>query len=625
MNKKAVFFSTDALIALIIIFISILIIYPLLKYSHPESELPGDIIQVFSSLKVGEINTPYIQSLIASGEITDLNKSVLEQIGDFYVNENPKAKELSYELLSTLNTSENIGIWYGNELLASKNHSSYETSTNVEVERQIISGIEKGKASKGFVAKAWLKKINQKQNTIFIRGDLMCGGWKHYSWGDYCGNPEATATYQVNIPENAVIKEASWLAEPAWTPQFTKLYINGNKIFEGNINYYSILNITDYLLPGNNTATIYGAIGAEDGASHITVTYETPDMQTFSYQKKFPFNTLNTTSLLHYEKSVFIPTEISEINISINSSLDTTLSFRKGANSFQIAKKNPVNNQVVFSNAEIQNALNSNGLSYSDLSNEYFFFILDIGKDNLGVKTILGENSYVYVDSSEITIPYGAIDISQEIPITSYLTRVTHTFYRNLTWKFYLPKDSIPLVADWQFGWFVESGVSGQKATANGVSLYSSPPDPFIEVFSRFGYTPSRATGVFQEGENNFTLDFGNSYSVSNEASNGYVLYFIKSYVNYGEAKEKAKGGTRTIEFESGSPGIFHIGNSADPWDPDIDAIDDAVERLLSQLDSNNNSKIDLIIDQSSFDIDSLDISGVPYIWSTEIQVRRWS
>ena len=77
--------------------------------------------------------------------------------------------------------------------------------------------------------------------------------------------------------------------------------------------------------------------------------------------------------------------------------------------------------------------------------------------------------------------------------------------------------------------------------------------------------------------------------------------------------------------FEDNTTRNLFIGNPSDPWDPEIDAIDDAVERLLQQLDSNNNSKIDLILDDESFDMDSLDISGVPYMWSTEVQIRKWN
>ena len=63
-----------------------------------------------------------------------------------------------------LDTKENIGIWFGSELLASKNSSSYENAENVEVERQSVSGIKEGESVSGFSARAFL--TNGMMNTV---------------------------------------------------------------------------------------------------------------------------------------------------------------------------------------------------------------------------------------------------------------------------------------------------------------------------------------------------------------------------------------------------------------------------------------------------------------------------
>lgn len=624
LKKRGVFFSTDALIALTIIFLTLLSLYPIMKYSEHKTNLQSDVISVLSNLKVGEMDDAYVQGLIDNGSITNGNLTILEQIGEFYVDENPLANELAENILSYVETEDNIGIWYGNDLLASKNSSPIESSENIEVQRHTISGIEKGKETTGFVAKAWLKKISEKQTSTFVRGDAICGNWRSYSWGYYCGSIANEINYKINIPENATIDNAWWLVEGSWVNQYNELSVNGNQFFSGNIGYYQIFDITSYLNSGENTATMYSTTGGDDGASHIVVDYTVPEMQTFEHQTIFPFNKVESKAVLHYEKSVFIPTEILEMSVVLNTTKDVTLYFRKGSDNIEIGKKYPSNDRVEFTNSEIESALSSNGISYSDLNSEYLFFIVDIGEDDVLSDVVLGENSYVEIDSSEIEINFGMIDIIKEIPIVYTSGYVQQTFYRNLVWEFFLPVNSIPVYADWQFGWLNSGGESEQEASANGIILYDSPPDDFLSSFSRFGYTPIRADGVFVDGENNFSLNFGTGYSVSDEASQGYIVYFVKSYVNYGEAKQKASGGTISVEFEDGSSENFLIGNSNDAWDPDLDAIDDAVERLLQQLDSDGNGKIDLIIDQENFDIESLDISGVPYIWSTEIQVRIW-
>jgi len=154
--KRGIFFSSDAIIALTIIFLSLLIIYPTIQKNHGSSFLQEDLIVTLSSLKTGEIDDPYFQNLINNGEISDLNKSILEQIGEFYVTNITLAKELANNTFSLINTEENLGLWYGNTLLASKNSTTFEDASDIEVERQIISGLKEGDSINGYSARAFV-------------------------------------------------------------------------------------------------------------------------------------------------------------------------------------------------------------------------------------------------------------------------------------------------------------------------------------------------------------------------------------------------------------------------------------------------------------------------------------
>ncbi len=186
-EKRGVFFSIDALIAIGILFIIILIAYPIVKISQQETEIHYDVIKAFSSIKVGDTNNSYLKNLIASGVINDTNKSLLEQIGEFYVTDINKAKMLASELLKDLNTTtRNIGIWYGSTLIASINSTSYEDAKNVETARVIISGIKEGENVTGFSARAFLANSQQTRYTYF-------GGYV----GD--GNITERIEYQGNI------------------------------------------------------------------------------------------------------------------------------------------------------------------------------------------------------------------------------------------------------------------------------------------------------------------------------------------------------------------------------------------------------------------------------------------
>jgi hypothetical protein len=168
--KKGMFFSLDAVIALGIILLTILIVYPVVTHPRQNSDLGEDMIKVFSSIKVGDIVNAEINASIADGAITDLNKSFLEQIGEFYVTNKTLATNIVMSVLSTINTSENIGVWFGDYLIASKNNTPFENATNIEVDRQIISGINDVNGTiTGFSARAYLSG-NLEQRYFYFGG-----------------------------------------------------------------------------------------------------------------------------------------------------------------------------------------------------------------------------------------------------------------------------------------------------------------------------------------------------------------------------------------------------------------------------------------------------------------------
>jgi hypothetical protein len=186
MNNRGVFFSFDAFIALSIIFLSVLIIYPIIYEERSENFIQDDLIEVLSSMKIGETNNSYIEYLIANGNITDLNKSVLEQIGEFYVSDIDVAKNLTSEIISDIDSKENIGIWYGSTLLASRNVTPFEDASSAEIGRQYISGIQSGDAVTGFSARAFFSSTYQT---------------KYFYFGGYVGegNLSAIINYSGNI------------------------------------------------------------------------------------------------------------------------------------------------------------------------------------------------------------------------------------------------------------------------------------------------------------------------------------------------------------------------------------------------------------------------------------------
>jgi hypothetical protein len=205
-GKKGVFFSIDALIALSIIVVALLIAYPLVSNVKPKTELHYDLLSTLSTIKISELDNSYAKSLMEDGSIKDPSKSVLEQIGEFYVTNKTKAELLAESTMQDLSEDSNIGIWFGETLIASRNVTPYESAKEIDVARQFISGIQEGKNITGYSARAYLYSSLQSD---------------YFYFGGYTGDGNLSA----KIVYNGTISFA--VAEIAINEDFG-LYVNGN-------------------------------------------------------------------------------------------------------------------------------------------------------------------------------------------------------------------------------------------------------------------------------------------------------------------------------------------------------------------------------------------------------------
>ena len=179
-NRKGYFFSVDAFIALLLILGVVLFIKPVQKNTHFESSIDADLINTLSDLRVGSINNAYVKQLIASGNITNLNQSVLDQIGEFYAESNPLADLLAQNILDNLSIRENVALYLDNQLIASRGSIPYSNATRIFTSRQVISGINNASgAATGYSSKAYLSSRN------FV---------DYFYFGGYIGDGNLTST-----------------------------------------------------------------------------------------------------------------------------------------------------------------------------------------------------------------------------------------------------------------------------------------------------------------------------------------------------------------------------------------------------------------------------------------------
>lgn len=342
MNKFGYFFSLDALIALLLVVAIILLVELTPRQVEQESFLQQDALKVLSDLRLFETNNSYVESMISSGKIKNLNNSILEQIGEFYALEDPEARNLALEFLPI---GGNIGIWFNNEYIASRNDTSYTASKNIWVSRQIISGIQRGSNVTGYSSRAYLTK-----------NALM----KYYYFGGYVGDGNITAIIQYN----GTIKSA--FIEVSVSNNFS-LYINNQ--FSGN---YAAMNSTfapviidlsphlSKFSSGDNTIEFLNG-PLYIGGGYIVIDYETD----VNYQSPTRYTFPGITGIINLYDSFTIPGSLNDMEIFLHYYAVNQTVFLAIGNTTVYNGSSSGDAQITISNAQLDSLLN-----YDEISNQ---------------------------------------------------------------------------------------------------------------------------------------------------------------------------------------------------------------------------------------------------------------
>ena len=144
--KKAIYFTLDSIIAGGIV-LTIIMLLSSFYSKEPDAThlnyLSNDLISILGSVKVKEIGNSYIKSLINDGTITNLDNTVLQQIGEFWAdNEIDLAKKTALNVTEPwLSTHTGSGVWINNEVIYNKD---VPVKMYLISSKKMISGIAKG-------------------------------------------------------------------------------------------------------------------------------------------------------------------------------------------------------------------------------------------------------------------------------------------------------------------------------------------------------------------------------------------------------------------------------------------------------------------------------------------------
>jgi hypothetical protein len=370
--KRAQFFTIDAFIALSIIIITIIAISPTLKQSRQEPIITADVLESLGSLSIGEFNNSYAKQLIIEGKVSDPSNSLLEQIGEFYVTNKTIAKLLATETLSSLSEKENIGIWYGSTLLASKNVTPFETAENVFTDRQIISGIGGDSSSvTGFSTRAYLSSSSRTQYSYF---------------GGYVGEGNITTSLEYQ----GTIKSAD--IELVINNDF-EIFVNGNSAgtFSSSPNELTPVAYnfsTADFNSGNNLVEIRGDTLHITGG-FIKISYET----NVTYEQPTRYHFPGIKGIINLYDGLYIPGNLTKLSIYLhfNNTLNTFLTI----GNTQIFNASSDGTPITISDATLAGLLN-----YSDIS-----------KKTIPIRFGVDDMSYVINTSKDIDV-FSVTDLS---------------------------------------------------------------------------------------------------------------------------------------------------------------------------------------------------------------------
>lgn len=381
--KKGLFFTIDSLLASGIIIISILLVsnfYSAETQKVNVNYATHDLVRVFSTMAVGQVNNAYVKSLIGSGDIENANNTILEQIGDFWAEDK---LNLSYNFTKNITggiipSNYGVSVLVNGEEIYSRN---IPVKRSLVSSRKIISGIAKAKPTEGFTARALLSGIKSKKTNAYA----YFGGYE----GD--GN----ITKKLVLPVDIIKFNSSYLEVDAGAT--FNLYINnafsgtyvkgsgggGNMLADKwNISEAYLANFN----PGTNAISMNftGAGSPYIAGGFLKVTYVTSsynDTQTAGYGK-YLFPGIN--GLVNLYSSIYVPGALTNMKVFLNYSSQYSMFLRLG-------------NITVYENNGTKNATITNSTLAALLN--YGFFNQKTVPLRLGITnaTILGTADAVLV------------------------------------------------------------------------------------------------------------------------------------------------------------------------------------------------------------------------------------
>lgn len=364
-KKKGIFFTLDAILgaSLLIFGIVLMSMYFVRQVPSEQSKYYSqDSVDFMADTKVNGLELDYVMWLVNQSNSTDINVSILEQIGIFYVkNETALARNLSREVFESL-----IPDRFGFNILVDGSEILIRNATTSRKEmiyssKRMISGIEYGRPITGTTARVFLSGIAGKMDSKFAY------------FGGFVGQGNLTR-FITGIPEDANITRIMLEADIAsnFSLYINNVFCNNYTVaLRGNMTA-SIFNLTEChdsiekkTEAKNNFTLIFSEedIGnAYVGGGFIQTVYKTEQMsETVENATTFWFP--DVKGIVNVYSSFYVPGNISNMEIFIHyfanhtNTSNETFYLTIGNNTMLIDTNSTTEQQITITNSELNATL----------------------------------------------------------------------------------------------------------------------------------------------------------------------------------------------------------------------------------------------------------------------------
>ncbi len=373
--RKGIFFSTDALFALVIIIVLVPLLGLLVTQSFTSERIgrtlnfeAQDAVEVLATVTVSEVaREPAIQEALKKGYITDddLNTTLLELIGSLWSSDNATLEVVAQNITKSVfskfvGSNAQWAVFIENETVYNTSLPSAQRALSVG--RKLASGFRKGAPSEGFIANIVAKDIEKLSSSFAF-------------FGGFIGEGNITALMR-DIPANATPR--SVVLELDVKSNIT-LYINNNycsklnaTIINPQIIAANTWNITSAtcltrIVPGsdNTFKIIFNGVNFSDqfiGGGFIKVSYDTnqlvvPPTNTTRYS----FHGIE--GLIDIFDSFYVPGTLRSMTVFLHFNHQNTLNLTIGNKTVYSGTGSGVDETVVLTDATLSTLLNYAALS----------------------------------------------------------------------------------------------------------------------------------------------------------------------------------------------------------------------------------------------------------------------